>query len=487
MNVKRVICTVVSVVALVVGSVAHAIDPFHTRRDIPTNPAAALLDDHIGCAFGSVSSVLTLAEAIERALCSNPDTRNAWVAIEQQAASVGVSKSAYLPTLSASGQQVHEDAITRVRDEPSLSSDYGSAVHTGELSLSWILYDFGGRRATLENAKALLRAAQANDDAVLQQTFATAAKNYYVAVAAREQVRADDAIVADANDSLTAAKERSNRGVVPITDLYQAQTAYEQAQIAKTKDEGQELAYRGTLANSMAVPPDTSFALEDLDDTGVSGSTFQDNVSELIAQAERNHPAILAAEQNLAAAKAGVTEAKAKGRPTISVVAKYTVDNEPVQLGLGLPHYQATGHDGYVGFQVTVPLFSGFETTYQVRQAEAQVDQQAVALDKARQQVALDVWSSYQTLRTDSENLSRSAELLSVATKAWESAQRRYRSGVGTILELLGTQTSLAQARAQRVNVLTAWRSDRLALASALGRLDWNDIEASNSRPSTNK
>lgn len=36
--------------------------------------------------------------------------------------------------------------------------------------------------------------------------------------------------------------------------------------------------------------------------------------------------------------------------------------------------------------------------------------------------------------------------------------QRRYRSGVGTILELLGTQTALA--RQQRVEALTAWGCD---------------------------
>ncbi|WP_229720953.1 TolC family protein [Dyella nitratireducens] len=457
---------------------AWATDPLHTRNNVPSNAAAPLFAGHAACTFGPPGTPLTLQEAIERALCNNPDTRDAWTVIEERAAAVGISKAAYLPTLSATGEGVHEDSITRVRDHPELSSNYSTMVHSGDLSLSWILYDFGGRRATLDNAKALLSAAQANENAVLQQTFADAAKAYYAAVAAREQLRADEAVVQDAQNSLVAAQQRSNRGIAPITEVYQAQTAYRQAQIAQTRDQGQAMTAQGNLANVIALSPDTAMTLDGLDDTTQPDETFQRSVSQLMAQAERTHPAIVAAEKELDAANAGVTQAKSQGRPTIKLVAQYSQNNEPVQLGLGLPHYPATGHDGYVGIQVSVPIFSGFATSYQVRQARAQVDQQSVAVDKAKQQVALQVWTSYQSLQTDRQNLIYSSEMQSVATQAWESAQRRYRSGIGTILELLSTQTALAQARQQRIQALTTWRYDRLALASALGQLDWNDIDA---------
>ena len=456
---------------------AEATDLFHTRRDVPSNAASPLLGSHSVCTFGAPGSPLTLQEVIERALCNNPDTRDAWTVIEERAAAVGISKAAYLPTLSATGEIVHENTITRVRDHSELSTNYSTVVHSDGLSLSWLLYDFGGRRAALDNAKALLSAAQANENAVLQQTFADAAKAYYAAQSAREQLHADDDIVSDAQSSLTAAKDRSERGIAPITEVYQAQTAYQQAQITQTRDQGQALAAQGSLANAIALSPDTPLTLDSVDDTVQSGETFQRSVSQLMAEAERSHPAIVAAEQELKAAQAGVTQARAQGRPTIKFVAQYNQNNEPVQLGLGLPHYPATGHDGYVGLQVSVPIFSGFATTYQVRQAQAQVDQQSVAVDKAKQQVALQVWTSYQNLQTDQKNLANTAQLQAIAREAWESAQRRYRSGIGTILELLSTQTALAQARQQRVEALTAWRYDRLALASALGQLGWNDID----------
>jgi outer membrane protein len=462
--------------ATIAAGDSRAVDLFHTQRAIPATAASPILAGHAICSFGAPSNPLTLREAVERALCTGPDTRDAWTIIEERAAAVGVSKAAYLPTLTATGQLVHDDSVTNVRDHASLSSNYSTIVQSDSLQLGWVLYDFGGRRAALKNAKALLSAAQANEDAVLQQTFSDTAKAYYSAQAAMEQLVADAAIVADARDSSIAAQERITRGAAPSTEGYQALTAYEQALVTQTKDRGLAAAALGTLANAMGLSPDTALTLESVDQNQLPNKGFTDTVAALMQHAERTHPAVLAAEKELEASQAAIVQAKAQGRPTVKLVGDYSRNNEPVQLGLGLPHYPATGHDGYVGFQVSIPLFSGFATHYQVRQAQAQRDQQSVALDKARQQVALQVWTSYQTLQTDTQNLDASLRLQEVATQAWESAQRRYKSGIGTILELLSTQTALAQARQMRVEAITGWRYDRLALASALGQLGWDDL-----------
>lgn len=481
MSVKRGVltkaCVGLGLVVLEAGA-AHAVDPFHTRRAVPVSPAGSLLATHIPCTFGAPANPLGLQEAIERALCTNPETRNAWAVIEQRAAAVGESKAAYLPTLSATGRWTHESTLTDVRDHPTLSSNYSTVVRSGNLSLGWVLYDFGGRKAALANAKALLAAAQANDNAVLQKVFADTAKAYYDAQSAREQLRTDAAIAADAQSSFMAAKARVAGGAAPNTEIYQAQTVYEQAQITQTRDRGQAMAAQGALADAMALAPDTPLILDKPVEPVQPQAPFMDAVTTLMAEAERTHPAILAAEKQLQATEAGVVQAKAQGRPTIKLVSEYSRNNEPVQLGLGFPHYPATGHDGYVGIEVSIPIFSGFTTTYQVRQAEAQVDQQSSDLDKAKRQVALQVWTSYQTLQTDTQNLTASAQLQAVAVQAWESAQRRYRSGAGTVLELLDTQRTLSQVRQQRLEASIAWRYDRLALASALGRLDMADVGA---------
>lgn len=460
---------------LLVGR-ASASDPFHTGSAPGGETRSQVFGELAACAGGPVGSPLTLAEAVSRALCANVDARDAWAVVEQRAAGVGAGKSAYLPTVSASGQWLRENNTSNVRQHAELSSNYSSSVNSDNVSMEWLLYDFGGRRAALDHAKALLGAAQANEEAVLQQAFADAAKAYYAALAAQARVRADEDIVDNAAHSLAAARERVARGVAPVTEAYQAEVAQEKATVTLNRDRGQALAAKGTLAQGMGLPPSTELDLAGLDDADPDNHAFEQSVTDLMRRAEREHPAILAAEQSVAAARAGVTHAQAQGRPTVKLVAQYSRNNEPIQQGQGFPHYPATGHDGYIGVQLSVPLFTGFSTTYQVREAQGEVDQQAVALDKARRQVALQVWTSYQTLRSDADNLTASARLEAVANQAWESAQRRYRSGIGTILELITTQTDLAQARQERVEALASWRYDRFALGAALGRLGPSDL-----------
>ncbi|MFM0742325.1 TolC family protein, partial [Paraburkholderia xenovorans] len=102
---------------------------------------------------------------------------------------------------------------------------------------------------------------------------------------------------------------------------------------------------------------------------------------------------------------------------------------------------------------------------------------QQYTLDEAQQQVGLDVWKSYQTLQTDLQNLQNTASLLEIAQRSFDAAKHRYTAGVGNILELLNSQSSLADANRQRVQALTDWRTARLQLAAKMGRLGLGNLQ----------
>lgn len=79
------------------------------------------------------------------------------------------------------------------------------------MSLNWVLYDFGGRKAALANATALLAAAKASQEAALEKAFADVAKDYYSAQAAQGALVAAEEIEQTANDSFKAATTRVNK------------------------------------------------------------------------------------------------------------------------------------------------------------------------------------------------------------------------------------------------------------------------------------
>lgn len=467
--------------SLVLGSSgpALAIDPLLTTGSVPITPSAAMIGDGNTsvCVFNTLASPLPLRDAVERALCSNPKTREAWANVEIAAAGVGIGRAAYLPTVSGTWQGVRDDTTTNVSGYPQYSSNYrNSVLRTESVSLNWVLYDFGGRKAALANATALLAAAKASEEATLQKAFADVAKDYYAAQAAQGAFVAAGEVEQTAKDSFAAATARVEKGIAPISDQLQAQTSWAEAVISRTKAQGDWQSSLGALAADMDLDPNMPITLPDVGDGVAPDNDFNNSVAELIEEARRSHPTVLAAEAQVEAAIAKVSQTRAEGLPSVSFVAKYSWNNQPTTLQIGYPQFPANGREWYLGFQVSIPMFEGFGRTYKIRQAEGQADLQRDTLDEARQQVGLDVWTSYQTLQTDTQNLANSLMLLDVAQRSYAAAQRRYQVGVGNILELLNAQSSLASARRQRIQALTDWRSARLQLAGKLGRLRMWDI-----------
>ena len=75
-------------------------NPFATERHIPPGSPDRSGDD-IVCHADKTLTPLALADAVDLALCNNPQTRAQWASARAQAAQLGVAMSSYLPTLGA--------------------------------------------------------------------------------------------------------------------------------------------------------------------------------------------------------------------------------------------------------------------------------------------------------------------------------------------------------------------------------------------------
>jgi outer membrane protein len=468
-------------VMLVMATTESAVsdDMFAPGAQIPHYSAAPL---GIGattdsCKQQPISSPVALFDVIERALCESPKTRSAWAAIQGAAANVAMSNSAYLPTLGANVKDVYQNNVTQVTGAPELQSNYTKIINEETLSLGWVLYDFGARSASVRNSKTLLLAAEANRDATLQSVFASTAKDYFAAQAASANVSARRRIEFAAREVLDAATARVNKGVAPITDQLQAKTALAQAVYERAKSEGDSRTAIGALAVDMSLSPEEALSLTEMDSGALPDTRFVRAVHDLLEEARETHPKVLAAAAQLQAALANVHFVRAQGRPAVQLVGLIDRSNQPVSASLGQPELPARTRENYVGIKIEIPIFDGFRRDSQIRQAEAQADVQEQGLRDAQQQVAVGIWSSVQTLQTDTENLRNTDVVLLSAKEAFEAAQHRYQSGVGNILELLSAQSTVAASEQQWIQAQLDWRTARLQLAASLGRLGMWAIE----------
>lgn len=109
--------------------------------------------------------------------------------------------------------------------------------------------------------------------------------------------------------------------------------------------------------------------------------------------------------------------------------------------------------------------------TYQIRNAKVRVEAIHAQLAEVEQQVALDLWASYQTLNIETQSLQCTNELVDQSRQSLEVVQDRYHSGVGSMIELLNALTAYAGAEEQNIQTLSRGQTSRLRLTANLGRL----------------
>lgn len=433
-------------------------DPLDSAATLPLKPSPALAGrvTSAPCATSLPVAPLGVVDVVDLALCNNTLTREAWANARVQAANLGVARAAWLPSLDGKG------SVARVWSEGT-----GSNSRTAALTLSWLLFDFGTRAATVENARQLLAAAAASQDATVQALFLSALQSYYGVQAGRASVEALKEAERVAREAFDAADTRYKVGVATPADRLQAQTAWSQATLNRIRAEGDLRTAYGTLANVMGFDAQQPYALADIPAL-VPDTAFERDMAALIGEARQRRPDLKAAEAQVAAARASVGAARAAGLPTVS-------------LGAG-PTWQEVGgvstNGGSLGVTVNVPLFSGFATTYRVRAAEAQVDVREAQRERLEKQVALDVWKAWQGLTTTTQTLKTTADLVASAEASAQVALGRYKAGLGSILDLLTAQSALASARQQRIQASLDWNVNRATLAQAMGTLDYGLLQA---------
>jgi outer membrane protein TolC len=118
-----------------------------------------------------------------------------------------------------------------------------------------------------------------------------------------------------------------------------------------------------------------------------------------------------------------------------------------------------------------MPVFTGFTNEYRARAADADLLAAQARAEIVRQQVTLQVVTAHTSLQTATRRVKTAQTLLDAAQQSEQVAAGRYREGVGTIVDVLVAQSSLAAARAQSIQTQWQWRQALAQLSHDVGTL----------------
>jgi outer membrane protein len=385
----------------------------------------------------------TLPDIVDVGLANNPQTRATWNAARAASAAVSLSLGGYLPTvqLSATGAKLKAAFAGGqfIIDQTTLNP---------VATLNLLLFDFGGREASVQTARRALDAANWTHNAVIQNVLLDIESTYYQYLAARALLEAQETSRTSARANHEAATERHKAGVATIADVLQAKTVLSAVELELVTTRGLIQTLHGALANAMGLPADASFDVAEELPAEIPLESVSKQVDVCIRDAEAKRPDLAAARSLVLEAEAGVRKARSTFFPSFSLsgnAGRIYYLHKPVSN----PTYT-------VSLSVNLPFLFGLQQ-YAVLAAKAQAEVARDQMAELSRGIALEVWTSYYGLKTAEQKISNAKDLMASAEASYNVALGRYKEGVGSVLDLLSAQTLLEGARVQLVQAKSDW------------------------------
>jgi len=303
---------------------------------------------------------------------------------------------------------------------------------------------------------------------------------YYLYQGTKALLEAERTSLSEVQTNLQAADERRRAGVATITDVLQARTSVAQIQLDVQTLEGQLQSVRGGLATAIGLPANLPYDVGPLPADLAPGPTTK-AVEDLINQPAERRPDVAALRAEALAAASDLARVRAEALPRLSVQG--SVD----RLWFAQPGGQPASNLFSGALLFSYPIFDGGSRAARVRQAQADLEASRSRVETLERDASLQVWVDYVGVQTAAQRIETSRALLASAEESERATSERYRAGVGSILDLLTSQSTLATARAEEVRARADWLLSLAQLAhdtGALGPAPASSPSSSSSSPS---
>lgn len=403
----------------------------------------------------------TLPELVDIGLRNNPQTRKAWADARSAAGQLGQANSAWFPQLAitwTANRTMPPNLPTQVPSPP-------YTTYSPQFTASYLIWDFGGRNATIEGAWQSLVAAGWNYSWTMQTVMFSIIQNYYGFLGAKALLEGYEQSLNDAKRTLEAAEALNEAGVNTIVDVLQAKSQYYQAKLQVVQQLGQLATSRAQLSVAIGLTPDVCFKVAK--PTKRSMHLICCDMKKIMSEAKCCRADLEGVRASIKAQRANVDQQFAGLWPNVQG-----------QFTGGRTYFHNGGHDT-VDFSesiiLNIPLFSGFNTVNAIRQAEAQVDSAIAGFKNQELQALLTVVTNYYAVNTALETYENSQEAFKYAKEAYEASLIGYKTGSKSIVDVLQTESQLNSSRATFIQSEYGWFTAIANFVYARGVLISND------------
>lgn len=412
---------------------------------------------------------LSLREAVDIALGAegNPRVRMAEETVDQSKSRSAQVRAALLPNLEASVAQSNRTQNLQaygllLRNPipgfqfPTLVGPYG--MFDARATASQSAFDLSSIRR-YQASRSGVNQAQSESENVQDLVTSVVARAYLAAIRADAAVETANANLKLARDLLELASSMKSAGSATGIEITRArvQLAHEQQRTLVAGNERRQayLQLLKSLGMDLTTPVELTQPLAFLP----VEMTEADQALKIGFETRNDWKAQVKREES---AELTYSAAKWERLPSVGLFGDYGTIGTSINNAIPTRAY---------GFLIKVPVFDGGRRDARRAEASSQLRQERLRTHELHDQIELEIRTALDNLKSSVDLVRAAEEGLALAGDELAQAERRYRAGVGTSLEVTDAQTRLQRARDDRILALYYYNISRIDLGTATGTI----------------
>jgi outer membrane protein len=442
--------------------------PLFTKRFIKTLTASVTLFLAAQTAWAD-----SLNDIYQAALQNDPVLRAARADFNAERESKNIRRAALLPQLTISGEYTEAE-----QNEYSLSSQQYGLIDTEttayNATLSQAIFDMPAWYS-FKGAKALSQSARAQFAADQQNLIIRVSQAYFSVLRAYDNLQTRDAEELAIQRQLEQTRERFEVGLLPITDVHEAQAAFDNAAVNSLEARGAlNIAFEGLAV----LTGKDHQVLAGLKDNFAASAPVPETNADWVDLALANNFQLKVAELGKDAAYNQAKAAVAARLPKISGRASYYDSDAESIHNLGKPLESIQDGHQYV-VSISMPIWGG-GVDAQRRQAKQRSIQSAETYTAAKRNTVQSARSKHRQVVTNAARVKARGQAITSADSALSATQAGYEVGTRNIVDVLVAQRTLYQAKRNYANARYDYILSMMELKEVAGQLSPEDVASLN-------
>ena len=286
---------------------------------------------------------------------------------------------------------------------------------------------------------------------------------FYAVLLNEEVIRLHQANLRRAEDHLQATREQYNAGLVPKLEKLRAAVQVKNIQTSLNEAYGNLEKSRIFLAKTVG-KNDEKFLI-----TGeLQYVLFTQNVNRVINRALQHRSDLKSFKIQQRMKGKQISIAGSGNKPNLFFFSGYNVQNgfDPMNPDKFIDNWS-------MGLQLSIPLFDGFATRHKVEQAKIELRSVQMQEKEIEDLIRMQIRQTFVAIRQAEQKIQNQEENIALAKEAYSVAEKQFRQGLVSSLEVSDARQALNQNELVRTQAIFNHIMAKLDLCKAIEDYTW--------------